>query len=138
MTTELSFTVPGNPVPFARAGANGKRRFTPPKQATFMTGVKHFAALAMNKAGADLFDGPVELSVEANYLWPKSMTAKKRALPGAAWKVSVPDWDNLGKLVSDALNGVVWTDDARVVSGHVWKKYGDRLETRVRVRRLDL
>lgn len=130
----VEFIIPGNPVPFARAGSHGKRRFTPPKQANFMTSVKHFAALAMK--GAALFDGPVELCVEAKYLWPKSMTAKKRALPGAEWKQSVPDWDNLGKLISDSLNGVVWTDDARVVSGHIWKRYGDRLETRVRVRLL--
>lgn len=69
-------------------------------------------------------------------LWPKSIPPKKRAIPGANWRCSVPDWDNLGKLVSDSLNGVVWTDDARVVSGHVWKRYGDRSETRVRVRML--
>lgn len=130
----IEFVIPGDPVAFARAGSHGKRRFTPSKQANYMTAVKHFAGLAMS--GKQLLDGPVELCVQARYLWPKSMSAKKRILPGAEWKPSVPDWDNLGKLVSDSLNGIVWTDDARVVSGHVWKKYGDRAEILVRIRKL--
>jgi len=130
--TEVAFIVPGGPVPFARAGSNGKRRFTPPKQAGFMTLVKHCASLAIGTR--PLLDGPLELSVVAQYQWPKSMSAKKRAFPGAEWKSSVPDWDNLGKIISDSLNGIVWTDDARVAAGHVWKKYGDRSEVRIRVR----
>lgn len=128
----IEFTIPGNPVAFARAGARGKRRYTPAPQANFMGSVKHIAALAMK--GASLLDGPIELSIDVRYQWPKSISPKKRALPGANWRCSVPDWDNLGKIVSDSLNGIVWTDDARVVSGHVWKRYGDRSETRVRVR----
>jgi len=34
-----------------------------------------------------------------------------------------PDWDNVGKIVCDALNGVAWPDDARVVDAHVEKFY---------------
>ena len=32
-----------------------------------------------------------------------------------------PDWDNIGKLICDALNGVAYTDDAHVVMGGVQK-----------------
>lgn len=31
------------------------------------------------------------------------------------------DWDNIGKLVSDALNGVFWEDDRQIVDGRVQK-----------------
>lgn len=31
------------------------------------------------------------------------------------------DWDNLGKLVSDALNGVLWEDDRQVTEATVVK-----------------
>ena len=32
-----------------------------------------------------------------------------------------PDWDNIGKLVSDALNGYAWKDDCQIVSAHINK-----------------
>jgi Holliday junction resolvase RusA-like endonuclease len=35
-----------------------------------------------------------------------------------------PDWDNVGKIVCDALNGVAWHDDAQIVDAHVEKRYG--------------
>ena len=36
-----------------------------------------------------------------------------------------PDWDNLGKMVSDALNGLAYHDDKQIVSATVEKQYGD-------------
>lgn len=32
-----------------------------------------------------------------------------------------PDWDNLGKTVTDGLNGVAYHDDSQVVAAHVYK-----------------
>lgn len=32
-----------------------------------------------------------------------------------------PDWDNLGKTVTDALNEVAYADDAQVIAAHVYK-----------------
>jgi len=32
-----------------------------------------------------------------------------------------PDWDNLGKTVADALNGVAYHDDSQVTAAHVYK-----------------
>jgi len=36
-----------------------------------------------------------------------------------------PDWDNLGKLVSDAINNVVYRDDAQITDARVRKRYGE-------------
>ena len=36
---------------------------------------------------------------------------------------SKPDWDNEGKLVCDALNGIVWRDDAQIADGRVLKRF---------------
>lgn len=36
---------------------------------------------------------------------------------------SKPDWDNEGKLVCDALNGIVWRDDAQIADGRVSKRF---------------
>ena len=35
-----------------------------------------------------------------------------------------PDFDNIAKLVGDALNGLVWTDDKLIVEARVRKIYG--------------
>ena len=35
-----------------------------------------------------------------------------------------PDWDNIGKIVCDALNGVAYDDDKQIVAGTVSKIYG--------------
>lgn len=120
----VEFTVPGHIAPWARAGG-GKTtfKFTPRPQRDYGAVLRQFAALAMR--GKPLMDGPVELRLLAVYPWPKSMTARKRAAPGAEWKTSKPDGDNITKILKDALNKIVWTDDARVASWHGWKKYGD-------------
>lgn len=34
------------------------------------------------------------------------------------------DWDNLGKSICDALNGVLWDDDRRIYDGRVGRYYG--------------
>jgi Holliday junction resolvase RusA-like endonuclease len=35
------------------------------------------------------------------------------------------DWDNLGKLVADALQGYAYRDDGQIVDGSVHKRYAD-------------
>lgn len=50
--------------------------------------------------------------------------------------VKVPDYDNIAKEHSDALNGVAYHDDAQVTEAHIWKlpqRIGGREETRVLV-----
>lgn len=121
----IAFTIPGEAVPFARAGG-GKNtpRFTPAKQRSAMGVVKLFCQRAMQ--GAAPVEGPVELSISAVYLRPKSK-------PGARWKTSRPDADNCSKLIKDSLNAVAWRDDAQVCSLHVWKQYGDVAKVTVRI-----
>jgi Holliday junction resolvase RusA-like endonuclease len=116
----VSFHVPSEPVPFARAGANGKRRFTPSKQAHAMDAIRLHAQRAM--AGQQPFEGPVELSVRATYIVPASWSKKRR--DAAVWKASKPDADNLGKIVADSLNSIAYHDDAQITSMTVQKVYG--------------
>lgn len=118
----ISFSVPGEPIPFARAGANGKRRFTPPKQASYMSIVRMFARRAMGPRGGEPFDGPLALTIRATYLVPASWSAKKKS--EARWKESKPDADNIAKLLKDAMNTVVYRDDAQIAELVVQKKYG--------------
>lgn len=135
--SNIEFTVPGEAVPWARAGGGRTvARFTPAKQRSYMGALKMFCARAM-QGGAPI-TGPIELSVMAIYQWPKSLSPKKRALPGAQWKTSRPDADNLTKIVKDALNTVAFGDDAQVVSSHTWKQYGDVPRLVVKINSLSL
>ena len=58
---------------------------------------------------------------------PKSWPAKKRdaALVGLIYPDGRPDWDNYGKIASDALNKVVWEDDGQIVKSLVVKEYAE-------------
>jgi len=128
----ISFSIPGEAVAFARAGKNGKRHFTPSKQAAFMGAVKLFAQRAL--AGQEPFEGPVRIAVRADYLHPASWSAKKKA--ATVWKTSKPDADNIAKLLKDALNKVAFHDDAQVAELIVQKRYAPFACLTVSVERL--
>ncbi len=57
-------------------------------------------------------------AVEPNSSWPKKRAA------AAKWRTSKPDADNLAKIVADAMNAIVFADDAQVASLIVQKTYG--------------
>jgi Holliday junction resolvase RusA-like endonuclease len=69
---------------------------------------------------------PVKVSIIAFYAVPQSASRKmrERMKNNEIAPTVKPDWDNVGKIVCDALNGVAWHDDAQVVDAHVEKRYG--------------
>lgn len=123
----LRFIIPGDPVAFARAGTNGKRRYTPPKQAAAMREIQLRAMQAFR--GRDFFEGALHVEIEAVYTAPPSWSAKKKA--ETEYKTSKPDVDNLCKLILDALTGIIWKDDQIVSHIEVTKRYGDSPYTSV-------
>ena len=110
MSPTISFIVPGEPVAFARAGSNGKRRYTPARQARYAEQVREAAERAMG--GMPPLEGAVTLDVRAVYAVPKSWKPARKA--SAHYKTSAPDVDNIVKLPKDAMTGVVYRDDAQV------------------------
>jgi len=117
----IAFEIAGPAVPFARAGSNGSRRYTPQKQANFMAIVKDKAMRAMGARGP--LTGPVELSVRVTDIVPQSWSRARRE--GAQWITKRPDADNLAKILADAMNKIVYVDDAQVASLIVQKRYGE-------------
>ena len=118
----LSLFIPGDPVPFARAGSNGVRRFTPKKQADYQKFVAHHAAQAMRRAGfKQPFSVPLRIQFVGAYGVPKSWS--KKAIINAKWKTSRPDIDNMVKGCMDAMTGIIYEDDAQVCELFVRKTY---------------
>lgn len=130
----IAFQIPGEPVAFARSGGKGAIRFTPKRQRDFMALVQLAASKAM--AGQEPFAGPVEMVVRATYLIPKSWPRKKADT--AKWRTSKPDADNLAKIIADAINTIVFADDAQVASLTVQKVYGPLAGVTVSVSTLDV
>lgn len=67
--------------------------------------------------GQPPLSGPLDVLIVSFFLKPAS-TSKKVIVPAVK-----PDWDNLGKLVCDSLNGLLWSDDSRIVDGACKKRY---------------
>lgn len=126
IAARIRFIIPGDVVPWARAGG-GKtmHKFTPKRQQDYMGMIRAEAFKAM-AAFDGPFQGPLQLKIHAVYLWPKSATkARLNAIDGA-WKTSRPDADNLQKIVKDALNTIAYVDDAQVVFSSCWKILGPK------------
>lgn len=129
----IRIVIPGPPVAFARAGANGTRRYTPAKQARWMKVAQHYAAIQYGPLPP--VTDAVAIRVVATFAIPKSWTKARKAaaIAGSARHTSKPDASNLLKIVEDALNGVVFVDDAQVVSARVEKTYGAEAKVTVTV-----
>lgn len=71
---------------------------------------------------------PLDIRIRAYCPIPKSDTLAVRAkkLTGAIRPTVKPDWDNIGKIVADALNKIAYYDDAQIVDSQTRKFYSDK------------
>lgn len=97
-------------MPFARAMTNGKQRFNPPRYREFKDALGLCANLAMR--GQAPFTGAIKITVHVY----------KKIIPTA---LTFGDWDNHGKAVSDALQGICYLDDKQIVEGHIFLHKGE-------------
>ncbi len=78
-------------------------------------------------------DGSVSIRVEMTFARPQRLLTKKAPV-GQVPYTRKPDVDNLLKGLQDALNGVLWTDDAKIFSADIRKYYvalGQPAETQI-------
>lgn len=75
---------------------------------------------AQTVAGGRFFDGPVSVVIEIGVLRPASVSATRRPFPTVR-----PDLDKIMRNVFDAMNKVLFRDDAQVVSVAATKVYCD-------------
>lgn len=73
---------------------------------------------AMRAAGLQPFVGPVVVRIVAVFECPKSDRRKTQAVPRRPY-TGLKDWDNIGKAVCDAGNGVLYLDDRQIARGSV-------------------
>ncbi len=116
------FTIPGKPMgqPRVRFARMGKfvRTYDPSEATSYKATIIQLA----REVGIKPMEGPIRLSVIAYMPRPQRLCRKKDA-QGEVYAECKPDWDNIGKIVSDALNGVAYADDSQIVEGIVRKYY---------------
>lgn len=115
----IEFFVPGDPVPQARprvtTRAGFAQTYTPAKSRHYGSYVRMVAA---TYAPAELLDQALKLT--CCFVIQKPASKPRRCLHPA----TKPDLDNLVKAVKDALEGVLYTNDSRIVEIAARKVYG--------------
>ena len=127
------FVVQGEPKGKERPRYSSKSRtmYTPTATKNYE---KLIAITYKAKYGSRSFEQgePLKISIWAFFGIPASDSAAKAMdkIRGKIRPTKKPDWDNIGKIVADALNGIAYHDDAQIVEALTRKYYSDnpRLE----------
>lgn len=114
MTTDLIFTIPGSPVPKARARVGHGHGFTPPRTRSYEAMVR---AYAMREVAHRRWARQGAFAVTLRFFWAD---ARRR------------DLDNATKSVTDGMNRIAYDDDSQIRELHVYGAI-DRAHPRVEV-----
>lgn len=131
---KVKFTIDGNPIGWQRVGYN---RYTGAKFTQEKTRQHEQLVALMYRQQAGAFRFPkgtyLDMRVIAYLPIPKSKNKIERQLmiEGKIRPTVKPDWDNIGKLIADALNGIAYDDDKCIVDAQVRKFYSDNPRTEV-------
>lgn len=139
-TSEISIVFPVMPlavqsVRFASAGGIA-RKYQPQKSVSYKRALRYLC-LQQLPVGFEPWDCPLKVEVQFIYPAPKSFSQKKiqQIKEGEIfYKYTRPDLqDNLMKATSDALTGIIWSDDSRICVLESTKIYGLSPEIRLKV-----
>jgi Holliday junction resolvase RusA-like endonuclease len=137
VTRQFTITVPGKPSGkgrprFTKIG----RTYTPAKTVATETLV---GECAFSQVGQPMLVGPLEVEITAIFEVPPSWARRKQAeaLSGGVLPTGKPDLDNIAKLYTDALNGIMWADDATITRMTLSKHYGLIPATIIHVRQIE-
>ena len=122
----LLVTIPGalrgKQRPRASTIGGRARMYTP---AETVNAEAHVRQCCLDQVGQPCLDGSLSVRVGISVAIPASWSKRKQAaaLAGEVKPTSKPDVDNCIKLLADALNGILWRDDAQIVELTVRKSY---------------
>jgi len=109
--------------------------YDPPKCKEFKSRVTAIATEYMGDNPP--LEGAIKALVVVHKSPPKSWSKKKKqqALHGEILPIGKPDFDNYGKGVLDAMNGIVFIDDAQICDGRVIKQYAEEDSVTVHIKK---
>lgn len=119
------FYIPGDPRGKERPRGSHGHMYTPMKTRNYEKAVRYYYT---QQCHHDPFQKGQALSVTIRAVFkPPESTPKKRLrdmLLGILFPTKKPDWDNIGKIVTDSLNKICYYDDSQITTAHVYKRYG--------------
>ena len=120
----IKITVPGEPQGKARPRLGNSHTYTPAKTKNY----ERLVAFLCRSQNAGISYPPgraIQIDIRAYMSIPKSdsQTMRERKLSGVIRPTKKPDYDNIGKIICDALNGIAYHDDAQIVDARVRKFY---------------
>jgi len=138
---DIDFKIQGNPIALKRHRSFQKGEFrgtydpSSDDKANFLT-------KAISYKPEIPFDEPLYVKFTFCFSRPKNhyKTGKNAHIlkdNAPKWRTSTPDVDNLEKFVGDALNGIFWKDDSKIVDMSGSKPYGEQPYIQVQVARLN-
>jgi Holliday junction resolvase RusA-like endonuclease len=99
--------------------------WTDKKTLSYEEGLSEAGVIAMKGSPPRL--AALSVRIDAGMPVPASWSQKKRlaALSGDLSPIGKPDFDNISKIVGDALNKIVWKDDSQIIVCAFRKFYSD-------------
>ena len=131
--SQVLFWCSGRPAAQSRPRVTRNGVYDTPPTKRWKAHVRTCGVDAANRVGGLPFHGPLRAQLQFYFPPPTSLRKADQAAMLGRWRVLKPDADNLAKAVLDALNGVVFVDDAQVVDLAVSKRYGMKAGVRVHV-----
>lgn len=137
----IQLTIPGKPIAKQRAKTIRNKytgqvmSFTPKETVNYANLIK---TIYINKYGQYKLEGAIRQTIRAYYPIPKSTSKKKRILMigGIIRPTKRPDYDNIEKICSDALESIAFDNDNQIVSSRFDKWYSEHPRVEVELKNL--
>ena len=139
----IELTIPGAPFGKQRPKFTSRGKFgkavTPEKTVNYETFVK---LLYNEKYGAMSFDAeePLKMTIRAYMQIPFSKSNKQKKLmkENILRPTKKPDWDNIGKIIGDALNAIAYPDDKQIVEAHIVKFFDENPRVEIEIEKIEV
>ena len=136
----VKIVIPIEPVEQARPRYTSRGRFVrvydPPKVSQFKKDLGYWMQDYMTKRNIRRFETPLTVTFTFYRKLQKSLSKveRERRLQGVHPPTVKPDLSNYLKSTEDALNEILWKDDAQIVEEHIVKKYAEepRIELEIK------
>ena len=111
-------------------------KYLDPSVIKYRKAIRNMAIAQMRNQKAEKIEGAVNMNIVYAFRRPQSLSKKERnEIDGGKTvpKTTKPDIDNLTKAILDALNGIVWKDDAQVAQINIQKIWSakDQIEIEI-------
>lgn len=128
----MRFEIPGAPTALKRHRTSKGKTYDPSKEAK-----RNFAWLVKQRSiGLFPHCDAIKVIIEYHMPIPKSYSKKMRLKCVHQPHIKKPDLSNLAKFTEDALNHILWRDDAIIADLHVKKIYSEEPKTLIMLERI--